>query len=113
MRRGDLIVVAAPGDYGKPRPAVIIQSDALDETGSLLVCLLTTTQRPAPFYRLALAPTPENGLRDPSDVMVDKIFALPRGKCGEPIGRLTRAQIRALNYALSLVVGLADPGMVD
>jgi len=114
MRRGgDLIIAAAPGDYGKPRPAVIIQSDVLEETGSLLVCLLTMTQRPAPFHRLALAPTPENALRDPSDVMVDKIFALPRGNCGEAIGRLTRAQILALNDALSLVVGLADPGMAD
>jgi mRNA interferase MazF len=113
MRRGDLIVVAAPGDYGKPRPAVVIQSDALEATGSLLVCLLTTTQRPAPFYRLPLEATPENGLRDPSDVMVDKIFALPRGKCGAPIGRLTRAQILALNHILSLVVGLADPEMAS
>jgi mRNA interferase MazF len=108
MKRGDLIVVAAPEDYGKPRPAVVIQSDALEETGSLLVCLLTTTQRPAPFYRLPLEPTPENGLREASDVMVDKIFALPRGKCGEPIGRLTPAQIGALNHRLALVIGLVD-----
>jgi mRNA interferase MazF len=108
MRRGDLIIVAAPGDYGKPRPAVVIQSDALEDTGSLLVCLLTTTQRPAPFYRLPLDPTPGNGLRERSDVMVDKIFALARGKCGAAFGRLTRAEMTALNHRLALVVGLVD-----
>ena len=69
MRRGDLITVAAPGDYGKPHPAVVIQSDALEETASVLVCLLTTTRRPAPFTRLPIDPSAHNGLRDPSDVM--------------------------------------------
>jgi mRNA interferase MazF len=108
MRRGDIVVVAAPGDYGKARPAVIIQSDALEGIESVLVCLLTTTQRDAPFHRLPLQPTPANGLREPSDVMVDKILALPRSKCGASIGRLTPAQLITLNHVLSLVVGLAD-----
>jgi mRNA interferase MazF len=113
MRRGDLIIVAAPGDYGKPRPAVVIQSDALEATGTVLVCLLTTTRRAAPFYRLPLEPTPGNGLREPSDVMVDKIFALARGKCGAAIGRLSRDQIAALNHRLALVIGLVDAATAD
>jgi mRNA interferase MazF len=108
LKRGDIVVVTAPGDYGKPRPAVVIQSDALADTGSVLVCLLTTAQRDAPFHRLQLYPSETNGLREPSDVMVDKIFALSRGKCGTPIGRLTAEQIFALNHVLSLVIGLAD-----
>lgn len=108
MRRGDIVVVAAPGTYGKARPAVVIQSDALEDTGSILVCLLTTTQRDAPFHRLPVRPTPDNGLREHSDVMVDKIVALPRGKCGNSIGRLTDDQLIVLNHTLSLVIGLAD-----
>ena len=66
---------------------------------------MTTTRRAAPFYRLPLEPTPANGLREASDVMVDKIFALARGKCGEAIGRLSRDQIAALNHRLALVIG--------
>lgn len=27
MRRGDIVTIALQGDYGKPRPALIIQSD--------------------------------------------------------------------------------------
>jgi mRNA interferase MazF len=113
VRRGDLITVAAPGDYGKPRPAVVIQSDALEETASVLVCLLTTARRPAPFTRLPIDPSPQKGLRDSSDVMVDKIFALARGKCGASFGRLTRAQIAALNARLAVVVGLVDSPPAD
>ena len=30
MRRGDIVTVAAPGDFGKPRPGVVIQGDALN-----------------------------------------------------------------------------------
>jgi len=68
-----IVTVALAGDYGKPRPAVVIQSERLAATDSLLVCPLTSTQRDAPLYRLAVAPDAENGLRRASDIMVDKI----------------------------------------
>ena len=108
MRRGDLVTVAAPGDYGKPRPAVVIQSDWLRATDSVLVVLLTTAFLDAPFYRLQLDPTAENGLRAPSQIMVDKIIAMPRDKCGRVMGRLDQAALIALNGMLSVVIGIAD-----
>ena len=108
MKRGDIVTVAMPGDYGKPRPAVVIQSDWLTETDSVLVCLLTSTLREAPIYRLTIEPTPENGLRAVSQVMVDKIVAVRRDKCGGIIGRFDVANLVALNRMLSLVVGIAD-----
>ena len=80
MRRGTIVTVAMPGDDGKPRPAVVIQSERLAATDSLLVCPLTSTQRDAPLYRLAVAPDAENGLRQASDIMVDKITAVRRAQ---------------------------------
>ena len=88
MRRGTIVTVALPGDYGKPRPAVVIQSERLAATDSLLVCPLTSTQRDAPLYRLAVAPDAENGLRQASAIMVDKITAVRRARVGTPIGSL-------------------------
>lgn len=108
MRRGDIVTVALPGDYGKPRPAVVIQSDWLAETDSVLVCLMTSTLREAPIYRLTVAPTPENGLQVVSQVMVDKIMAVRRVKCGASIGRLDDAALVTLNRMLALVIGVAD-----
>lgn len=108
MKRGDIVTVAMPGDYGKPRPAVVIQSDWLTETDSVLVCLLTSTLREAPIYRLTIEPTPENGLWAVSQVMVDKIMAVRRDKCGAVIGKLDVANLVALNQMLSLIVGIAD-----
>lgn len=108
MRRGEIVTVAVQGDRGKPRPAVVIQSDWLAETDSVLVCLLTSTVREAPLYRLTILSTPETGLRQASQVMVDKIVAVRRDKCGPAIGRLDEAAMLALNRLLALVVGLAD-----
>ena len=108
MKRGDLITVAVSGDYGKPRPALVIQSDFLAETDSVLVCLLTTTFRAAPLYRLSLPEGRETRLREPSQVMADKIMAVRRDRCGSPIGKLDDATLMALGWLLAVVTGIAD-----
>lgn len=108
MKRGDFITVVAPGDNGKPRPAIVIQSDWLKATDSILVALLTSALADAPFYRLQIEPTEENGLKAPSQIMVDKIIAMPRAKCGRTMGRIDEAGLIALNHMLSVVIGLAD-----
>ncbi len=108
MKRGDLVTVAAQGDYGKPRPAVVIQSDALDAADSVLVALLTSTLADAPLYRLTLEPTAGNGLKTVSQVMVDKVLAYPRAKCGPVIGWLSPQDMLALNNMLLVMIGLAD-----
>jgi len=71
VKRGDIVTVALSGDYGKPRPAVVIQSDWVDGTDSVLVCLFTSTLRDAPIFRLTVEPLPANGLKTVSQVMVD------------------------------------------
>jgi mRNA interferase MazF len=73
MRRGDLVTVAAAGDYGKPRPAVIVQTDAFPETHALiLVCQMTSELSDAPDFRITIDPSEANGLRAQSQIMVDK-----------------------------------------
>jgi mRNA interferase MazF len=103
-----LITVAVSGDYGKPRPALVIQSDFLPETDSVLVCLLTTTLRDAALYRLDIPATEATGLREPSQVMVDKIMAARRCRCGPAIGRVDGPTMAVLGRLLGFVVGLAD-----
>ncbi|MCM0021896.1 MAG: type II toxin-antitoxin system PemK/MazF family toxin [Tagaea sp.] len=108
MRRGDIVTVALPGDFGKPRPAIVVQSDWLSESDSVLVCLLTTTLRAAPLYRVDVEPASATGLRAPSQAMIDKLFAVRRAKCGNVIGRIDDTTTRALDRALSLAIGLID-----
>lgn len=108
MKRGDLVTVALSGDYGKPRPALVIQSDFLPETDSVLVCLLTAMLRAAPLYRLSLPAGEATGLNEPSQVMVDKIMAVRRDRCGAPIGRADDAALLALGRLLAFVIGIAD-----
>ncbi len=75
---------------------------------SVLVALLTSTFTDAPFYRLLVEPNETNGLKSPSRIMVDKILAYPRVKCGPVIGRLSSADMLVLNNMLSVMIGLAD-----
>ena len=108
MKRGDIVTVAAAGDYGKPRPAVVIQSDWLKATDSMLVALMTSALVDAPIYRLTLEPDDTNGLRVKTQIMVDKIVAVPRAKCGKVVGKLDEKARIALDHMVSVVVGLAD-----
>lgn len=108
MRRGDLVTVAAAGDYGKPRPAVIVQTDAFPEGhASVIVCPLTSDMTEAPHFRIAIEPTVENGLRARSQVMADKPLTVRRARIGEHIGNLSAADMARLNVALAFVMGLA------
>lgn len=107
MKRGDIITVAISGDYGKPRPAVVVQADWLDDSDSVLICLITTLHRNAPLYRLKVPATDETGLRQVSYIMVEKVFAVRRAKCGTVIGHLPAGSTIALNVMLGAVVGLS------
>ncbi|MEX2576637.1 MAG: type II toxin-antitoxin system PemK/MazF family toxin, partial [Halofilum sp. (in: g-proteobacteria)] len=79
MNRGDLVTVAARGSYsGKPRPALIVQSDHFAELASVTVCLLSSERIDAPLVRLDLHPNGDNGLAQPSQVMIDKLVTVPR-----------------------------------
>jgi mRNA interferase MazF len=108
VKRGDIITVAVSGDYGKPRPAIVIQSDYLPETDSVLICQMTSTLRDAPLYRLTLRAGEETGLRLPSQVMVDKIAAVRRDRCGPKIGNVDPASLLALGRLIAFVTGIAD-----
>ena len=107
MRRGDLVTIAISGDYGKPRPAVVIQSDRLAGSDSVLVCQVTTDSLEADI-RLPIESQPSNGLRARSQIMVEKIFAVRRERCGPVIGRLDQETVARLDEMLALVIGLAD-----
>jgi mRNA interferase MazF len=101
--------VAASGDYGKPRPAVIVQTDALPaEHASVLVCQMTSDIAEAPDFRITIEPTEKNGLRTRSQVMADKPVTIRRERVGRRIGSLDEKDIARLNIALAFVMGLAD-----
>ena len=96
-----------PGDYGKPRPALVIQADQFAEVGSVTVAFMTGTMTAAPLLRLTVEPSPENGLRKRSQIMVDKIMTVRRERVGEPFGRLDDETMLALNRSIVLFLGLA------
>ena len=108
MRRSEVWTAAAGTGYtGKPRPVVIIQDDRFDATDSVTVCAFTTDPTEAPLIRLPVVPDEQNGLREASSLMVDKITTVPRSKLGERIGRLGDQDMIRLGRAVVVFFGLA------
>ncbi|MGC2030762.1 MAG: type II toxin-antitoxin system PemK/MazF family toxin [Steroidobacteraceae bacterium] len=109
MRRGDVVTVAATGDYGKPRPVVIVQTDALPSAhASVVVCQMTSDCSDAPDFRVTIDPSERNGLRVKSQLMADKPVTIRRERIGRQIGHLDDKDVARLNIALAFVMGLAD-----
>lgn len=109
MKRGDVVTVAASGDYGKPRPAVIVQTDALPARhASVIICQMTSDIAEAPDFRVTIEPTRSNGLLTRSQIMADKPVTVRRERLGRRIGALDPTDIDRLNVALAFVMGLAD-----
>jgi mRNA interferase MazF len=107
MRRRQFVTVAAQGDYGKPRPALVVQSDLFDELPSVVICPLTTTLRDdAEQFRLDVAPSPRNGLRELSQIAIDKITVVPAAKIGAAIGDADDAILLRVNRALALFLNI-------
>ena len=106
MKRGDLVTVAMSGDFGKPRPALIIQSDSFQETGTVTVLLMTSTVIEASLLRISVSPTPLNGLTLPSQVMVDKAMSVRRDKVGRLIGQLDEASMLQVTRSLAVFMGI-------
>jgi len=106
MKRGALVTIALQGDYGKPRPALIIQSDLFDEHPSVTVLPVTSELRDAPLFRIRIAPNAVNGLQKSSDIMVDKVQSVPRERIGPTFGQVSAEHMLEVNRSLAVFLGV-------
>lgn len=102
MNRGAIVVVAAQGAYtGKPRPALVVQSDLFNPTHrSVTVCPITSDCVDAPLFRIPLPPGERTGLRVPSQIMIDKIVSVPRESIRSEIGGCDDRELETAEDAL-------------
>ncbi len=108
LKRGHLISIAMQGNFGKPRPALIIQSDMFNKThATITVALITSDLIDAPIFRVNIDPTEENGLNHKSQIQVDQIITIKKDKVGSVIGKVDDATMVKINRAMVLWVGLA------
>ena len=107
MMRGDFVTVALQGDFGKPRPALVIQSDRFDEQATVTILPVTGTLIAAPLFRITVRPSRGNGLQKPSQVMVDKAMTVKRDKLGQSIGRIEAESMVDIERSLAVFLGIA------
>ncbi|WP_045222339.1 type II toxin-antitoxin system PemK/MazF family toxin [Desulfonatronum thioautotrophicum] len=105
--RGDLVIVSMTGDYGKVRPALIVQHDHANiGHASIVVCPLSSSIQDAPLFRITITPSEANGLSNVSQVMVDKISAIKRERIRQVIGHASDEIMLQVNRSLALWLGL-------
>lgn len=107
MRRGDFVTIAMQGDFGKPRPALVIQADQFDEHATVTVLPGTSTRVAAPLLRIKVKPDAGNGLQKPSQVMVDKTMTVKRDKVGPAFGRIDGDALVEVERCLAVFLGIA------
>ena len=107
MKRGDLVTIALQRDHGKPRPALVIQSDFFETHPSVTVLPVTSDLRKTPLFRVDVRPSAETGLRKPSQVMLDKAVTVARKKLGAAIGALDAGTMQDIERHLAVFLGIA------
>ena len=107
MRRGDLVTIAIQGDFGKLRPALLIQCDQYDEHATVTVLPVTSALVAAPLFRITIQPSTENGLQKRAQVMVDKAVTVKRDKVGPAFGRIGADSMVEVERSLAVFLGIA------
>ncbi len=107
MKRGDIVTIVFAGEYGKPRPGLIIQSDLFEETPSVTVLPITSHLVNAPLLRIQVELSETNGLKMTSQIMIDKLYTTPREKIGKIIGSLDTKLMISVDRALAVFIGIA------
>ena len=107
MIRGDFVTLAMQGDFGKQRPALVIQSDQFNQHATVTVLLVSSALVDAPLLRVTVQPTPVNGLQKPSQVMVDKAMTMKRDKLGEVFGSASDSAMLEIRRCLVVFLGIA------
>jgi len=105
--RGDLVTIAIQGDFGKPRPALVIQADQFDAHSTVTVLLVSSTLVNAPLLRITVQPSAGNGLQKPSQIMVDKTMTVKRDKLGQAFGRIDTDAMVEVERCLAVFLGIA------
>ncbi len=104
--RGHLVTIALQGDFGKPRPALVVQSDFFQNHPSVTVLPVTSDIRDTPLFRVLVQPSQENGLRVTSQVMIDKAMTVASERLGEPIGHLDPNLMLEVDRCLAVFLGI-------
>jgi mRNA interferase MazF len=107
MNRGDFVTIAMQGDFGKPRPALVIQSDQFSEHATMTVLLVSSTLVEAPLFRVTVQPDTRNGMQKPSQVMVDKAMTVKRDKLGKAFGSASDEVMLEVGRSLAVFLGIA------
>lgn len=109
MKRGDFVTITMQGDFGKLRPALVVQSDSFNQAhASVTVLAVTSELVTAPLFHITVEHNESNGLNKGSQVMVDKAMTVKLEKIGSTFGKADDALMLTVNCSLAVFLGIAS-----
>jgi mRNA interferase MazF len=112
LKRGEIWIgnlnASRGAETGKIRPVLILEADWLSGLeGSTVIVLPLTTQVQPDRQPLRPLLKPREGLRDLSQVLVDKPRTLDRLRLAPgPLAKLSQAEMALVDRSLAMVLGL-------
>ncbi|ELC8428419.1 type II toxin-antitoxin system PemK/MazF family toxin [Clostridium perfringens] len=108
--RGDIFYADLPDQNGSEqsgvRPVVIIQNNLGNKYGRTLIVAPITSQdkKDLPVHSEIY----NNSLEKDSTILLEQVTTIDKNKVKEFVGHLTRNELKKLNIALAISVGLMD-----
>jgi mRNA interferase MazF len=106
MKRGDIIILAPPSPFNKPRPGLIIQAEVFAEKETVTVALISSDPAYTNGFRVPIQPSVRNGLRKPSEIMIDNLQTIRLDRIGGFAGEAEPEVMRQVDIALRLFLSL-------
>jgi len=108
INRGEIWSVLWTGLAGKPRPALVIQSERYRLTDTDILALITTSRNEQGELRLPIKADDDNGLLQDSYICLDKLMAIPLTNLGERYGRADDSIMAEIDARLIKVLGIGE-----
>ena len=109
LTRGAVVTASVGDPAGKPRPFVVLRSDHFAEHAMVTLVAFTATPNETPTLRVPVESSADNGLRETSLAMIDRVASVSRERIGAVIGQLADADLTAITHAVAVYLGIADP----
>jgi mRNA interferase MazF len=106
INRGEIWSVLWTGLAGKPRPALVIQSEKYLLSQTDILALITTADGVQGELRLPIMADENNGLMSDGFICLDKLMAIPIDNLGERFGKVADETMREVDARLIKILGI-------
>jgi mRNA interferase MazF len=106
MEKFEVWTIAGGEHTSKPRPCMIIQSDAIPAFDTVVVAPITSFKADTDLYRIPVQAEPGTGLLQDSFIEIEKISAVKKRYLGKNIGVISTSCFMGIDKSVAELLGI-------